>query len=103
MTTTPKDIEAQVIESSGNVFADMGRPDANELLAKAELVHQISVAIRAQRLTRRAAARTLAIREDELATLLRGALSAFSMEQLIHFLNLLGREVKIVVVPAGRA
>jgi predicted XRE-type DNA-binding protein len=103
MTTTPEDIETQIIESSGNVFADMGRPDANELLAKADLVHQISVAIREQRLTRRAAARTLAISEDELASLLHGALSAFSMEQLIHFLTLLGREVKIVVVPTGHA
>jgi predicted XRE-type DNA-binding protein len=101
MMTIPRNSETQVIESSGNVFADMGRPDAKELLAKAELVHQISVAIRERRLTKQAAARTLDLSDDELAALLRGALSTFSMEQLIHFLTLLGREVEIVVRPAA--
>ncbi len=97
MTITPNDDDTRITESSGNVFADMGRADADELLAKAELVHQISVTIRERRLTARAAAQMLDLSDDEYARLLRGALSAFSLDRLVHFLNALGRDVQIVV------
>lgn len=46
-------------ESSGNVFADLDRPDADELLAKSERVHQITGLIRRRGLTQKAAAALL--------------------------------------------
>lgn len=45
-----------VTSSSGNVFADLGLPEPEELLAKAALVRQISAAISERGLTQAQAA-----------------------------------------------
>lgn len=86
-----------VTPSSGNVFADLDLPDADERLAKAELAHQIGAIIRERGLTRRAAARALGIDQPKVSALLSGRLSGFSLERLAHFLTLLGKDVEIVV------
>ena len=87
----------QVTKSSGNVFADLGLPNADELLAKAEMVRQISHIIAQRRLTQAEAARILGTTQPKVSALLRGHLSGFSMERLIRFLNALDRDVEIVV------
>jgi predicted XRE-type DNA-binding protein len=88
--------------SSGNVFADLGLPDAEELLAKADLAIQISRAIEQCKLTQAEAAEMLGIDQPKISALMRGRLSGFSMERLYRFLNALGRDVEIVVRPAAR-
>lgn len=93
----------EVEESSGNVFADIGLPDAEERLAKAGLAVRISEAIRARRLTQTQAARVLKIDQPKISRLLRGQLSGFSTERLMHFLTKLGRDVEITVKPAPRS
>lgn len=82
---------------SGNVFADVGREDAEELLAKAELVRQISVLIDEREMTQAQAAELLGTTQPTVSDLIRGRLSKFSMERLIHFLNRLDRDVEIIV------
>jgi predicted XRE-type DNA-binding protein len=82
---------------SGNVFADVGRENADELLAKAELVRQISVAIEERGITQAQAADLLGTTQPTVSDLVRGRLSKFSMERLIAFLNRLDRDVEIVV------
>jgi predicted XRE-type DNA-binding protein len=62
----------KVEASSGNVFADLEVPDADEALAKAELAQRICV---------------------------RGKLDGFSTDRLFRFLNALGQDVEIVVRP----
>jgi predicted XRE-type DNA-binding protein len=89
-----------VVESSGNVFADIGLPNPEERLAKAGLAIRIAAAIRARRLTQARAARILKIDQPKVSRLLRGRLSGFSAERLMHFLTLLGRDVEIVVKAA---
>jgi predicted XRE-type DNA-binding protein len=89
-------------ESSGNVFADIGLPDAEERLTKAGLVVQIKDIIRHRRLTQAKAAALLAIDQPKISRLLRGQLAGFSTERLIQFLTLLGQDVMIVVKPASR-
>lgn len=93
----------EVEESSGNVFADIGLPNAEERLAKAGLAVRISEAIRARRLTQTQAARLLKIDQPKISRLLRGQLSGFSTERLMHFLTKLGRDVEITVKPAPRS
>lgn len=93
----------EVEESSGNVFADVGLPDAEERLAKAGLAVRISEAIRARRLTQTQAARILKIDQPKISRLLGGRLSGFSTERLMHFLTMLGRDVEITVKPAPRS
>ncbi len=91
--------ETKVYSGSGNVFADLGLPNSDELLIKAELVHQISELILEQRLTQVEAAKILGIDQPKVSALLRGKLSGFSTERLFRFLNALGSSVEIRVIP----
>ena len=89
--------------SSGNVFADLGVDAPEEALAKAKLTAQISEIIAAKGLTQAAAAKVLGIDQPKVSALLRGKLMGFSTERLIRFLNVLGRDVEIVVSERSRA
>ena len=93
----------EVEQGSGNVFADIGLPNPEERLAKADLAIRISEAIRARRLTQTCAAHILKIDQPKISRLLRGQLSGFSAERLMHFLTLLGRDVEITVKSAARS
>ncbi|MBI3663867.1 MAG: XRE family transcriptional regulator [Acidobacteria bacterium] len=100
--------KADYTVSSGNVFADLGFPNAEEMLAKAELAHKITAIIERRRLTQARAAALLGVDQPKVSALKRGRLSGFSLERLVRFLILLGRDVQIVVkrrrlVRRGRA
>ena len=92
-----------VEEGSGNVFADIGLANPEERLAKADLAIRIAETIRARRLTQTRAAQVLKIDQPKISRLLRGQLSGFSTERLMHFLTLLGRDVEIVVKRGARS
>ena len=91
--------EIKVRVSSGNVFADMGLANPDELLVKAELVRQISNLIDAKSLTQSEAAKILGIDLPKVSALLNGKLSDFSTDRLFKFLNALGSDVEIRVIP----
>ena len=55
------DEEIKLRSSSGNVFADLGLANSDELLIKAELVRQITHLIAAANLTQTEAARLLGV------------------------------------------
>lgn len=82
-----RDHEVLVEESSGNVFVDLGLPDADELLAKAELARTIRTLIERQDLTQAEAARLLGTTRPKVSDLFRGRLDGFSMERLYRFLK----------------
>ena len=87
---------------SGNVFADMGVPDADERLAKAELARIIRNLVRertAHGPTQGHVARGLGIAAPDLSDLMRGKLTRFSRERLELLLVKLGMAVHIVVCP----
>jgi predicted XRE-type DNA-binding protein len=83
--------------SIGNVFEDLGLPDADDRLAKAELARQVGLIVRERGLTQKAAAQILGIDQPKVSALLAGQLSGFSLERLARFLTLLGRDIQIVV------
>jgi predicted XRE-type DNA-binding protein len=89
--------------SSGNVFADLGLPNPEEALAKAELAHKIAVLIRERGLTQVQAAKLLGVDQPKVSSLIRGRLSGFSLERLIRFLLLLGQDIKIIVQASPRS
>jgi len=93
-------IDKRLIAGSTNVFADLGLPDADERLAKARIAHQITLIIRQDGLNQSQAAQRLGIDQPKVSALLRGRLAGFSMERLFHFLNKLGRDVRIRIAPA---
>jgi len=96
-----QDINVQV--SSGNVFADLGLLNPEEMLIKAELARQISEIIIQQHLTQIEAAELLGIDQPKVSALMRGKLTGFSIERLFRLLNALGRDVEIVVKPKPRS
>jgi predicted XRE-type DNA-binding protein len=91
--------ELQVYSSSGNVFADLGLPNSDELLIKAELAHQISELIEMRHLTQSDAAKLLGVDQPKVSALMRGKLSGFSTDRLFRFLNALGSNVEIRITP----
>lgn len=90
----------EVTPSSGNVFADLGFPDAEELYAKSLLSILIARAIRDRGLTQTEAAALLGTTQPKISELVRGRLSGFSIERLFRFLNALGMNVRIHVTEA---
>jgi predicted XRE-type DNA-binding protein len=84
---------------SGNVFADLGLPNPEELMAKALLSIAIQRAIKERELTDAAAASLMQCTEAELSRLTSGEFSDFCMERLFRFLNALGMDVRIDVAP----
>ena len=94
--------KVKVTASSGNVFKDLGLPNPEELLAKAELVRHISGVIEQRGLTQVEAAEVLGTTQPKISDLLRGRLAGFSMERLIRYLNALDRDVEIVVRRTAR-
>src|SRR5208337_2960641 len=97
--------EADYVVSKGNVFADLGLPNPEEALAKAELANKISVLIQERKLTQARAAKLLGIDQPKVSMLLRGRLTGFSIERLMRFLILLGQDIRITVQasPRGQA
>ena len=90
----------QVKMSSGNVFADLGLSNPEDMLAKAKLVSRICQLIEERGLTQIEAAKILGLDQPRISALVRGKLSGFSTERLLRFLNDLGQEVRIIIRPA---
>ena len=95
-----KPADNRITVGSGNVFADLGLPDSDELLVKAELLHQVNQLIECRSLTQAAAASLLGVSQPNVSALKNGRLSDFSLDRLIRFLVALGQEVNIRVRPA---
>jgi predicted XRE-type DNA-binding protein len=84
-------------ESSGNVFADLGIPDAESHLLKAQLVARIDEIIRDRDLTQTEAAKLLGLSQPDVSRLLRGNFRDYSIERLLRLLTDLGRDIEIVI------
>jgi predicted XRE-type DNA-binding protein len=97
--------EISVTPGSGNVFADMGLPEAEEELTKAQLASHIRQVIKRRRLTQLAAAGLMGIDQPKVSALLNGRLANFSSERLMRLLTALGQDVDITVraKPRNRA
>jgi len=85
---------------SGNVFADMGLPNAEVLLAKATLVAKIQLVLEARKLSTAKAAALLKLEPQRLERLLEGQTQRFTIDRLFRFLNLLGLDVEIAIHPS---
>jgi predicted XRE-type DNA-binding protein len=95
---------AEKIEASfGNVFADLGLPDAAQRDTKVRLAVAINRQIKSRRLTQAAAAQVLSINQPKVSALKHYRLDGFSVERLMMFLTALGSDIEIRIRPhAGR-
>src|ERR1700688_156456 len=84
---------------SRNVFKDIGVPNAEEHLVKAQLVFKIDGIMKKRRLKQVEAADLFGIRQPDVSKMLRGEFRQFSVERLLRFLVALDQDVEIVVKP----
>lgn len=89
-------------EGSENIFDDIGLPNVEEAMAKAKIAMKIYEIIKKKKLTQAKAAKILKISQPKVSLLIRGYLTDFSLERLLRFLNDLGQNVYISIVPASR-
>ncbi len=84
---------------SGNVFKDIGVPNAEEHLIKAQLVFKIDTIIKKRGLKQVEAADLFGVRQPDISKMLRGEFRQFSVERLLRFLVALDQDVAIIVKP----
>ncbi len=89
--------KTDVVQSSGNVFADLGLPNAEEKQTKVRLAVAINHIIGSQRLSQVAAARRLNINQPKISALSNYRLDGFSVERLMNFLTALDQDIEIVI------
>jgi len=94
--------DIRIMEGGPNVFADLGLPDAEEMLVKAQLAHQIARDIKARGLTQSEAASLIGLPQPKLSNMLRGRFRGISEDKMMRCLAALGHEVTITVSRASK-
>ena len=89
--------------SSGNVFADLGLPDAADLDTKLRFAIRINRRVAAQRLNQVTAAARLNVTQPKISALNNYRLEGFSVERLMRFITALGEEIEISLRPRKTA
>jgi predicted XRE-type DNA-binding protein len=82
-----------------NVFKDIGVPNAEEHLVKAQLVFKIDTIMKDRGLKQVEAADLFGVRQPDISKMLRGEFRQFSVERLLRFLVALNQDVEIIVKP----
>lgn len=90
----------EVRRGSGNVYADLGLPDAEKLKIKTGLVIEIRKAMRGLGLTQQEAAKRMGITQPKVSDMMRGDFTNLSERKLMDCLTRLGYDIEISVRPA---
>ena len=93
----------EVRRGSGNVYADLGLPDAEKLKIKTGLVIEIRKAMAQHGLTQQEAAKRMGLTQPKVSDMMRGDFSNLSERKLMDCLNRLGYDIEIKVRPASKA
>jgi len=91
-----------VTESSGNVFADLGLPNAEELQTKVRLALSLNNILEKRKLTQSQAARALGVNQPKISALKGYKLEGFSVERLMRFATALEHDVVIEIRPRAK-
>ena len=86
-------------KGSGNVFADLDLPNAQEHLAKARLAYRIECLIQEAGMTQTEAATKMGLTQPNVSDIVRGKLKGFTLDRLLQCLNALDQDVEIIVRP----
>jgi predicted XRE-type DNA-binding protein len=93
-------MENDIIEGTGNVFADLGLPDATNRQTKTRLAMAVNAILKERRLKQADTAAILGIPQPKVSALANYRLDHFSVERLISFLNALNQDVEILIRPS---
>lgn len=92
----------KIVRGSGNVFADIGIKNADEMLAKAHLTSQIYKIIKGRGLKQKEAGEILGLKQPDVSALMNGKFLDFSVDRLLTLLVRLNQEVEIIIKPAPK-
>ena len=87
----------EIVRGTGNVFADLGYPDASGRQAKLRLAYALNQVLDERKLTQAEAATLLGLTQPKVSTLRRYKLAGFSVERLMTLLTALDQDVEIVI------
>lgn len=88
--------------SSGNVYADFGDENADDMQVKSRLARQIYYDMQDRGLTQAQVADMLGIDQPKVSAMIRGRLRDFSVDRLRHFVTRMGHDVTIIVHASTR-
>src|SRR5437764_1205704 len=97
--TSDDQAKIEIEEGSGNVFADLGLDDADELFARAQLGFHVFKLLKARKLKQREVVTLLGIKQPEVSHLMNGHFSRFTADKLLDFLKRLDQKVTIQIRP----
>ncbi len=89
--------EMELVRGSDNPFEDVGLPDADTKLIKADLAAEIVSILRERHLTGAAAAKLVGIQTADISRIRNADLARFTIDRLVHILNRLNRHVEMRV------
>src|ERR1700757_2093111 len=93
---------SHVTEGSGNVFADLGLPNPEQELLKAQLTLQIYTILKSSGMKQVEIAKILGVQQPQVSLLMRNRAGNFSIGRLMEFLTALRQDVEIIVRPARK-
>ena len=96
-TSTKAEIACE--QGSGNVFADLGLPDAEECLSRAKIGFHVYELLKDRKLKQREIAELLGVKQPEVSHLMNGHFNRFTTDRLLQFLRRLDRKVTIRITP----
>ena len=86
-------------DAQEDIFADLGRPDAQDHYVKAQLIFQMQQIMKARKLTQTAVSKLMGIKQPDVSNLLRGRFRGYSIERILGFLQALDQDIEIVIKP----
>lgn len=92
-----------ITRGTGNVFEDLGMPDAAERQTKTRLAFAVNEVLKARKLKQREVAEILGIPQSKVSALKNYRLDQFSVERLMEFLTALNHDVEIMIRPRAQA
>jgi predicted XRE-type DNA-binding protein len=93
----------RISRGSGNVFADLGFPDAAERQAKLRLAYGLNRVLDDRKLSQADAAKMLGLTQPKVYSLRHYKLVGFSLERLMNLLTAIGHDIEIVIRPKPRS
>src|SRR5947208_5434135 len=97
MASRKAERQDSVTRGTGNVFADLGFPDAAERQAKLRLAYALNQVLEARKLSQADAAKVLGVTQPKVSALRHYKLAGFSLERLMNLLMALDQDVEIVI------
>ena len=97
MASKSAEAKEPVTRGTGNVFADLGFPDAAERQARLRLAYALNQELEARKISQADAAKVLGVTQPKVSALRRYKLEGFSVERLMNLLTALDQDVEIVI------